>query len=477
MIEKVYHKTAAAILAVLQQRVEIRDSAICNPKDYFSIIHRMQSSILGIVAHHNLTHWAKDSTTLGHVFDTLSSSLSPNSKFIFGFDEHDDDELDALTGFHTWFQSAAFQQHISLSDLYEQLLVLEFPMVGSEIAVDAEGLNAIGSFYTPTHLADETVKLTLDHYIFKNTGIESFSSADKSKQQLQHVAKLLLGSTFADYSCGTGSFLLAILRYCQTHVALSQQKLQRIALKFYAIEVDSLSLEIAKFQVLEAIGGFNLYTKLSKKFIHGNPLIAPSNQYPDIDFCHEFYYYNGLALAPKQIPACDVIVGNPPWGTVGFDLSFYFHLLCPKLNDKEGEDQLVAALEDVEENHPDLYDWLLQHDAAIDFASEEIYNDPRFEHSSMGGLQTNALFTELCDGSCTEKGVVGLILNGTTLSAPINKRLVNYLASQKRIQARFDFLNTNKLFNVDEKEEFSILILGANGSEGFVHKTGITQLF
>ena len=210
--------------------------------------------------------------------------------------------------------------------------------------------------------------------------------------------------------------------------------------------------------------------KLSANFIHGNPLIAPSNEYPGYDFCHELYYRNGLAIEPNQLPKCDVIVGNPPWGTVGVDLRHYFHILCPNFNEIEDESELEEALGQLSETNSNLHDWLLKHDEAIDLACEEIYNDERFEHSTMGGLHTNVLFTELCDRLCSKRGTVGLVLKGSTLAESINKRLVNHLASRNRIQSRFDFLNTNKIFNIHQEEEFSILILGPNDSDKFVHK-------
>jgi hypothetical protein len=183
-----------------------------------------------------------------------------------------------------------------------------------------------------------------------------------------------------------------------------------------------------------------------------------------------------LALHPHEIQQCDVIIGNPPWGTVGFDLNYYLHLLCPRLAELDDEQELDVALEALADTNPALYDWLLMHDEAIDTAMENIYNDDRFDHSSMGGLQTNVLFTELCDSLCTERGTVGLVLKGSTLSGPINKRLVNYLSERKRIRARYDFKNTNQLFNIDKDEEFSVLILGNGSNRPTISKTELDHL-
>ena len=119
---------------------------------------------------------------------------------------------------------------------------------------------------------------------------------------------------------------------------------------------------------------------------------------------------------------------------------------------------------------------MLKHDESIDLACEEIYNDERFEHSTMGGLHTNVLFTELSNGLCSEIGTTGLVLKGSTLADPLNKRLLKHLSDHNRIHARYDILNSNRIFNIDSSEEFSILILGNNISSKVKHQTGLTKL-
>ncbi len=454
MLNQICLKTAEIILSVLSSQTEIKDNAVCNPIEYFNTIYRLQAGVLEIASKHALGPKC--------LFSRIQIDCSAA-------------ELEALNVFNKWFEDQNLKK-VNLSDLYELMLLIEFPIQDGKHIADAENLDSIGSFYTPTNLAAKIVELTLDNYILKNVGIERFSSSNKSEERVRLVTELFLNSSFADYSCGTGSFLIAILRFCQSHLSFSTQKMKRVAVNFHAIEADSLSIEIAKIQVLEMIGDTNLHTHFNRAFVHGNPLIVPNQEYPDYDFCHEFYYHNGLAMDRIMIAKCDVIVGNPPWGTVEFDLQHYFHLLCPHLNKIEDESELEIAIDRLSETHPNLYKWLFQHDEAIDLACEEIYNDARFEHSTTGGLHTNVLFTELCDSLCAEKGTVGLLLKGSTLSDPINKRLKSHLESKSRIVARYDFSNQNQLFNIDREECFSIIILGDNAGNQAVHKKELTSL-
>jgi len=455
MIDLIYSKASEAILTILIKQTRIQNDAICNPKAYFRTINHLISGVLEVVAARNLGN--------EHPF---FDKLTKPTNF----------EKQALESFKLWYSSQEFKS-VNLSDLHERMLLLEFPINNGQITAAKENLNSIGSFYTPIPLADKIVELTLDNYIRKNVGIERFSASDKTPEQVTAVVELLLNSTFADHSCGTGSFLLAILRYCKKHLpAAEQNQLQQVVLNFTAIEADSIALEIAKIQVLEAVNGLELYPELSMNFIHGNPLIKPDSTGIENEFYHEFYYHNGLAMEANQIPMCDVIVGNPPWGNANFDLPFFLNATFPKMMEIEDEREIEKALEELEDSHPELYDWLLMHDEANDLCIENIYNDNRFEHSMLGGLQTNPLFTELADQLRTNRGTVGLLLKGSTLSDSKNKRLIQHLSERNRITARYDFINTNQIFNIDVDEAFSILILGDVGSTKPIHQSGLTQL-
>ena len=107
-----------------------------------------------------------------------------------------------------------------------------------------------------------------------------------------------------------------------------------------------------------------------------------------------------------------------------------------------------------------------QNDKSVDI----IYEDERFQNSNTGGLNINALFTELTDNLCSERGAAGLILKSETLSAPINRKLLCHLQNRQRIATRFDFINSNKIFNIGKDEQFSVLILGKVGTKSYAHQ-------
>ena len=213
MLQEICIKTSEITLSVLSSQTEIKDNSVCNPIEYFTTIYRLQSGVLGITSGNDLNS--------GHLFNQNLKKYSV-------------EENEALGLFKSWFSNQNFEK-VNLSDLYELMLLLEFPIQDGKITTDAENLNSIGSFYTPHNLTDKIVELALDGFIHRNLAIEHFSSIEKTESVVEQVTELFAKSSYADYSCGTGNFLLAILRYCKSNLHISIENLKTIALNFNAV--------------------------------------------------------------------------------------------------------------------------------------------------------------------------------------------------------------------------------------------------
>ncbi|MCB0756198.1 MAG: hypothetical protein KDB98_11430, partial [Flavobacteriales bacterium] len=348
MLNEVCYKISEVIHGVLAAHTEVKDGAICHPTENYSSIYRLQCGLLGIV---------------------VGDNLPEDSLFKYIIDDCEEFEKQAIESFEGWFKQQSFAD-IDLSELYELMLLLEFPVSDGRIVEDKENLNSIGTFYTPAELAEKIVEITLNDYIHRNAGIEHFSTSNITAEEVQKVTELLTGSTFADHSCGTGNFFLAVIQYCRLYLNPSKKTLRKIVLNFHATEADSISLEIAKLQLLNVIESPELYDEVDGNFIHANPLITSTDTPFPFEHFHEFYYGKELAMSLDQIPVCDVVLGNPPWGTVEFDTAFHLHVLCPRILEIEDETERDQALDELAESHPELYEWLLYHDEAIDLAIE-----------------------------------------------------------------------------------------------------------
>jgi len=470
-------KISETILSVLVSQTKIKDEIICDPQKYYSTIHKLTSGVLGVAIAHNLRSYSDQIITLNDTFGWLKKNLGKQCLFVKNFNLFSADEILALNGFQKWYCSQKFDK-INLSDLYELILSLDFPIENGIIikGYEEEIENVIGSFYTPKTLADKCVELTMNQYIFQNTGIVQFSKREKNEKQVESVLVLLSESSFADHACGTGRLLLAIIKYVKVHFSEDAELLKKIVLNFIAIEADELALEIAKLEIVTAINSIEIYQQISKNFIRGNPLLQTNGTSDSFAFSDNFYYHNEMIINAKYLPKCDVIMGNPPWGEVSFDYDFFFHTVCPKLKEIEGEEQLTQAVFRLEFTHPKLYNWFLEHENATIECVENIYEDVRFGNSNAGGLNTNALFTELADSLCSERGTVGLILKSATLSDSINRKLLKYLQNRNRIVMRYDFINTNGIFRIDADERFSVVVLGNNVKSSFLHRRNLTNV-
>lgn len=456
MAHLVFEESFKLIHSILSATTQIKANAICDPVSYYQTIFRLQACILKTIAQHQ--------------YDIPKHSF---------FEQAQQNctalEQQALAKFDEWL-TPDYARTINLSNVYELMLLLDFPVVDGQLRDEFESIDSVDSFYTPPALAAKIVALTIDNYLFQQLGIQHFSTAEVSKTDMLRSKELLQDTTFADYSCGTGNFLLAILQYCRVLVGMSHSEISVVAGNLFAIEPDLCALEIAKLRMTQASNTPQFFETLNTQFVHGNPLISPSDEYPNYTYSHACYYHNNLALESSEIKKCDIIVGNPPWGRVEFDFQYYFHTLCPNLNKLKTEEKLETAFFQIKKTHPLLHQWFCMHDEAVDVAMENIYNDSRFDFSTMGGLHTNTLFTELCARLSSPYGSVGLFLNGATLTKPINQRLVNFIQDEQRVQARYDLNNTQRIFNVSENETFSILILGNNKSGEIVHRINLTSI-
>lgn len=438
MYQEILKRISSLIYKALQSQSLVDNDCVSDPHTYFDTIYRLESAVLGIV---------------------FGNELPPNSLFADNLRNCSDFELGLLREFEEWLRRNS--KGLNASDLYELMLLLEFPVKDGQITENLDDLNSIGSFYTPKALSDKIVELTLDEFL---------SQADSTEGK----RALLLNATIGDFSCGTGSFFLSVIQYCSDRFHFNKEEIRQLALNFRGIEADAISLEIARLEICKTLNDWNIYDQLCEHLIHGNPLIEPTDNESELVFCNENYYLNELAVSKKSIPKCNIVLANPPWGEIEFDLQFYFHLLCPHLNEIENEEELALAVNQLAEMHPQLYNWLVDNEDAIDEASEAIYEDERFQNSTLNGLQTNLLFTELCNSLTTSNGTAGFLLKGSTLSDPRHKRLVDYLQSDNRIAQRYDFKNTNSIINIGSEETFSILILGNSNSA--LHRKNLESL-
>lgn len=316
------------------------------------------------------------------------------------------------------------KNQIDINALYQEYLSVDY-CVSNNILEFAGGKNSrdtLGSYYTQEEFAYEITQKAINDYFKKN---------------ITHPNAI----SVADFSCGGGAFLVAAYRICKD---------RNIEIKMLGVDVDPIATMITRARLFS-----ENVKKSSIQVLLGNPLLTNKKSE---DTTNPFAmslkgrYYNS-ALAIDSVGTYEIVIGNPPWEKVRFEeKKFLSHYLPVELIDtkknrenvvdiaaKENREFYVSILEDYET-------------AKADIKRQDIFNDTR-----VGELNTYALFTEYALGHVSTKGIVGLIIKSSLLKMPVYSEFMKHNMISKTIYEVYMFVNRKKIFNIDSREEFSVV--------------------
>lgn len=335
------------------------------------------------------------------------------------------------------------RQNENLDSIYEQLLTIETS--GLEIKSSKEYRNKLGSYYTPQAYADEITKLTFQEYLKNN------SASDLTKAKI------------VDFSCGCGAFLLAALKQCEI-LGLKKVELKQHIYNIYACDVDPLALEIAKISILDYCEAASLYDVLSANCRHSNFLI-----HTDVEASFEdrlsvamsgFIYHETLALGIDFLQQYDIILGNPPWEKIRFEEKNFFSQFSEDISHINFKFNLGQAIDTSMENNPLIGEFAQTYRQQLENVKRQIKKNSFFKDSAIGELNTCALFADSAYQLLSINGAAGLFVKSSLFTAKVNKLIFAKL--KNRTTSIFDFINKNKIFKIDSRERFGIILLGAN---------------
>lgn len=366
---------------------------------------------------------------------------------------------------------------IDVPTLYETLLGIETGNEnnGTEISTAKNYRNKLGSYYTPADLANSVTKKTIDTFFELNFGIEKLSSAKiLNDSLLNEIASI----SFADFSCGGGNFLIAILNYFETfanNLALSDERkmqlLKSVAKNISAFDVDCLALEVAALNLLLRIGQPNLYKEFSENFVHGNFLLQTDftiDESKKVDvFASGFIFHEKLSVSKSKIRKYDVILGNPPWEKIRFEEKKFYALYSPSISNNHFKTSRTNEISGTNQSNIYLAEFSKHFKLEIEKAKSDLKKDSVFGLSNNGELNTYALFSDAAVKLKTKRGVVGLVLKSAIVTSQVNQKLFRYLTKGKLVVAIYDFINRKKIFNIDSRERFCFLLLGNSEREKF----------
>ena len=398
-------------------------------------------------------HWLKKSFASENLFSTIIDNTNE------GLIKLVDDNLCNLIG----------GELIDIPTLYETLLGIESENEGkgTKISIAKNYRNKLGSYYTPANLAKSVTGKTIDAFFEINFG-------KVGKQFLKEITSI----SFADFSCGGGNFIIAVIEYFENlfvkwniEEEIQLELLKAITLNISAFDVDCLALEVAKLNLLLKIKQPELYKTMNEKFIHANFLLQSHfgiDETKKVEvFSSGFIYHEQLSLSKDILKNYDVVLGNPPWEKIRFEEKKFYALYTNAIAHNHFKSSRTTEIAETELSNVQLSEYSKEYKNEIEKAKSDLKKNSFFDLSNNGELNTYALFTDAAVKLKTKRGVVGLVLKSAIVTSQVNQKLFKYLTRKSFVVAIYDFINRKKIFNIDSRERFCFLLLGNSKSENF----------
>lgn len=406
-------------------------------------------------------------------------------------------EKEQLNGWYLKLYDQDFS-NVDISKIYETLISFGWFVENGTIQfkLDKSNRNRSGSYYTPANLAEVSIQKTLDERIEKTLSIASYSlNFIQHEQQVKDVADLLTSIKIIDFSCGTGHFIQAIITYFKMYVSpllngkadldFEQEMLNKLCCNLWGVDIDYIALEIAKTELMYLVKGSDNYKAIVEHFIHGNPLIDTqgilvSNKEKEDITAAGYLYHEKLGVNwqdyEKNITdGFDLVIGNPPWEKIRLEEKAFFSHWAPSIANLNRKNDRAKEIQKLKRTSPLIYEYYESTITQLNISKSLIESNQMFRNSAIGELNTYALFTELATSFLSSGGNVCYVVKSALIVSPVNKKLFNYLVSNNLVISCYDFINKKRIFEIDNRERFCVLILGENSNTHFYFKTHLTD--
>lgn len=316
------------------------------------------------------------------------------------------------------------EEIIDINGLYQDYLSVDFSAYNNQISFSGgkNSRDTLGSYYTQEDFAYEISKKAIEEYI-------------KNCSATQETIRVI------DFSCGGGAFLLAAKKICDE---------KEINVDLFGVDVDPIAIMITKTRLVnEHVDASNMHISL------GNPLLRSNGQSNSRDsfvLAIKGRYYNSN-LGIDIYDCYDIAIGNPPWEKIRFEeKKFLSHYVQSDLIDTKKNREKCAAC--ASEENRKFYSAMI---ADYENAKNEIKKNDEFQDTRVGELNTYALFTEYALNHISNNGIVGLIVKSSLLKMPVYSEFMKHNMSSKNLFEVYMFVNRRKIFNIDSREEFSVV--------------------
>lgn len=336
-----------------------------------------------------------------------------------------------------------------ISTCYNSLLTSEIYVSDNHITygVQKDRRDMTGSYYTPNLLALDAVKKALESYFETNGKL----STDEHPEM-----------RIIDLSCGCGEFLLMCRKCLVEDYSFSQESIKNW---FYGADIDPIAIQITVVRLYSGHGIPDRNT-IDNHFFIGNSLYFSNSDNDQSKFETyvegRFYSEKNGALEKIVEHTYDLVIGNPPWEKVRFEDRKFFRQYSSGIADNTKKADRERSVQQLK--NEDLVLYSLYEKQTSDYSSfkEKIASDGLLKESLLGELNTYALFTELSLRIMKKTGTCGLILKSSIMTSPVYSSMFKWLMDTEILSNVFFFNNSNRIFDIDSREQFCVAFFKYN---------------
>lgn len=329
---------------------------------------------------------------------------------------------------------------------------LDFTDGDLKLFADKVSRDNTGAYYTPKELALETVGKAFEGRTF-----------DASKNY-----------RIADFSCGCGDFLLAVMEHLEKQYSIEK----KISVKwFYGVDIDPIALQACVVNLLIYAERKDWKTVISH-FSFGNPLVIGNDKYSEEDknalFATRRLYSAGLGMSAAFFEnSFDAVVGNPPWEKIRFEEKKFFRGISNSIASVSPKSIRDKKIENLKNDWPQVFEWRNRVCDEYSTMTTASFKHCKITSSAAGELNTYALFTDLAYKMLSKNGFLALIVKSSLVTAPVNRKLWTMFLEEKAVRNVFLFENSKKIFDIDSRENFVVFIAEKGGADSFEFSAGL----
>ncbi|HEM5944537.1 TPA: hypothetical protein U2B00_002132 [Streptococcus suis] len=366
------------------------------------------------------------------------------------------------------------KQILDLSYVYQRLLEIDL-VYGEDnryhFVEDKHHRDNLGSYYTPLPLAKMLTKNLLSNFIKIN-----FDKDINNIKNDPSVIALLRNIKVIDLSVGSGIFLLSYISVIKEYISSDEDFIRDVYKSLYGTDVDPVALILSEYSISLYEGNGNLGIHL----ILGNPLFSSSSTFEErYSLAQESRYNNTEMGVLEELLATkgfDIVLGNPPWEKLRFEERKFFKVFSPQISQISNKIKRGVKVKELQNNNPEDYSYYYDITSDYSSAKQKIKKDNIFNCSANGELNTYSLFYELSLILLKRNGVVGLLVKSSMVKTGTNSKLFRELLNNKYLCSVDIFLNKEKIFKIDSREEFAFVVSAKSKNNNFFVKSGIKTL-